>query len=246
MANAVSRRGKALAQVRLLVNRAGFDVTRDQFKHRFLHALRQHQVDEVIDVGANTGQFGHLLRRSGFAGRIHSVEPLAVAYAQLQDEAAADRLWTTQRAAVSDVAGSITMNVSANSVSSSVLPMLERSIDAAPQTRYVATEEVPATTVDDIVSEHELDPPHSLLKIDVQGYEMPVLDGAAKTLETFAAIRTEMSLVPLYDGQVLMAQMIDHLSERGFDLWFVEPGFVEPGTRRLLQLDGVFFRRTAC
>jgi FkbM family methyltransferase len=243
MANAISFRGKALTGIRLLVNRAGFDVTREQFRHRFVHALHQHGVDTAIDIGANTGQFGHQLRRSGFAGRIHSLEPLAAAYAQLEADARGDRSWTTQRAAVSDVAGMITMNVSANSVSSSVLPILDRSTDAAPQTAYVATEQVPATTVDDIVHDHDLDPQRTLLKIDVQGYEMAVLDGAVTTLETFAAIRSEMSLVALYDGQVLMAQMIEHLGARGFDLWFVEPGFVEPGTRRLLQLDGMFFRR---
>jgi hypothetical protein len=39
-----------------------------------------------------------------------------------------------------------------------------------------------------------------------------------------------------------MPEIVDHLSQRGFDLWFVEPGFTEPDTRRLLQLDGVFFR----
>jgi hypothetical protein len=134
------------------------------------------------------------------------------------------------------------MNVSGNSVSSSVLPMLERHANAAPAAQYVGQEEVVATTVDEIVSSYDLDPERALLKIDVQGYEREVLDGAAKTLSSFCAVRTEMSLVPLYEGQALMPEIVDHLSRRGFDLWFVEPGFTEPDTRRLLQLDGVFFR----
>lgn len=245
MANAVSLRGKAMAQVRLLVNRAGYDVTREPFKHRFLYALGRHGVDTVIDIGANTGQFGHQLRRSGFTGRIHSLEPLQSAYDELTAAASADQRWTTQRAAVSDTAGTITMNVSANSVSSSALPLLSRSVDAAPQTAYVATEQVPATTVDDLVGEHGLTAARTLLKIDVQGLEKAVLDGAANTLAGFAAVRTEMSLVPLYDGQALMPELLEYLGAHGFDLWFVEPGWADPVSRRLLQLDGIFFRRAA-
>jgi FkbM family methyltransferase len=243
MANSRSLAGRAVEQAVLLANRLGIDVTRELFKHRFLPALAGRGVDTVLDIGANSGQFGRQLRRAGYRDRIHSVEPLADAFAQLQRAAGRDRRWTVERAAVSDAAGTLTMNVSQNSVSSSVLPILERSVAAAPQTRYVATEPVPATTVDDLVAEHRLVPDRTLLKVDVQGYEQAVLAGAAKTLERFAAIRTEMSLVALYEGQVLMPELVEALTGRGFELWFLEPGFSEPGTRRLLQLDGVFLRR---
>src|SRR5262249_17929998 len=136
----------------------------------------------------------------------------------------------------------LTMNISGNSVSSSVLPMLDAHASAAPSAQYVAQEEVPATTVDEIVTARDIDPERTLLKVDVQGYEREVLDGAAKTLASFRGVRTEMSLVPLYEGQALMPEIVDLLARHGFQLWFVEPGFSEPTTRRLLQLDGIFFR----
>jgi len=234
---------RALGEARGLVNRAGFDVTRNRFRHRFVHALRAHGIDTVLDIGANTGQFGRALRQAGFAGRIHSVEPLAEAGVALRARAARDGNWTVQRAAVSDEPGVLTMNVAGNSVSSSVLPMLERHAAAAPASRYVGVEPVEATTVDRIVADHVLSPAVTLLKIDVQGYESAVLDGAAKTLGEFGAVRTEMSLVPLYQGQALLTDLVSRLDQHGFELWFVDPGFVEPNTRRLLQLDGVFFRR---
>jgi FkbM family methyltransferase len=236
---------RAVHQAKMLVHRAGFDVARETFKRRFVHALDLHGVDAVLDVGANIGQFGQALRRAGFAGRIVSVEPLQNAYDALHRAAGADAGWSTQRAAVGERVGTITMNIAANSVSSSALPMLDRHTDAAPQSRYVAREEVPSTTVDDLVAQHALNPASTLLKIDVQGFEHQVLSGAAATLAQFVAIRTEMSLVPLYDGQLLMADMIAQLSERGFELWMFEPGFVEPGTGRLLQADGVFFKGTS-
>lgn len=235
---------RAQTQVRLLVNRAGYEVTRDHFKHRFVRSLHQAGIDCVLDVGANIGQFGAQLRRAGFAGRIHSLEPLQAAYDELQRRTAHDDRWRVQRAAVSAEAGTIRMNVSGNSVSSSVLPMLDRHAVAAPQAQYVGVEEVPSTTVDAIVDESGLSPQRTLLKIDVQGYERQVLAGAAATLDRFAGVRTEMSLVPLYEGQVLMPEMVDLLTGRGFELWYIEPGFVEPRTQRLLQLDGLFLRPT--
>jgi FkbM family methyltransferase len=234
---------RAAHRAKLLVHRAGFDVTRDTFKHRFVYQLHQHGIDTVLDIGANSGQFGRLLRQSGFTGRVHSVEPLQNAFQELTAVARADPRWTVQRAAVSDEPGTLTMNVSGNSVSSSVLPMLDKHAVAAPSAQYVAREEVTATTVDEIVDEQALVPERTLLKIDVQGYEKPVLDGAAKTLGRFGSVRTEMSLVPLYEGQALLPEIVDHLGRQGFDLWLIEPGFSEPDTRRLLQLDGMFFPR---
>jgi len=234
---------RAVHGAKMLVHRAGFDIYRESFKRRFVHALLLHGVDTVLDIGANVGQFGQELRRADFAGRIISVEPLSDAATALQRLAAGDRGWTVERAAVGDTVGTLTMNVAANSVSSSALPMLERHADAAPQSRYVATEEVPATTVDALVDKHGIRPETTLLKIDVQGYEEQVLAGAAASLDRFTAVRTEMSLVPLYDGQALFADILTALDSHGFDLWQLEPGFVEPSTGRLLQADGVFFRR---
>lgn len=230
--------------LRRLVLRTGFDLVRDPFRHRFVYALHQHDVRNVLDIGANVGQFGDELRRAKFTGSILSVEPLADAYRELVAHTGKDPLWSTERAAVSDQPGTITMNVSANSVSSSALPMLGEHTSAADEARYVATEQVPATTVDDLVARHKLDPAVTLLKLDVQGYEKAVLDGAVETLSRFACVRTEMSLTRLYDGQVLMPELVGLLDKHGFELWFVERGFTDPVTRRVLQMDGVFFAKT--
>lgn len=232
---------RAADKVRGVVNRAGFDVVRDP-THQFVTALHAHGVTAVIDVGANVGQFGEALRKTGFAGRIHSVEPLQQAYNELAARVAGDAGWTAERAALSDSPGTVQMNVSANSVSSSVLPMLDTHADAAPQSRYVAREDVPATTVDELVARIGLDPAKTLLKIDVQGYEKSVLDGARETLPKFVGVRTELSLTSLYDGQALLPDIVTYLAGLGLDLWFIEPGFRDPTTRRLLQLDGTFFR----
>ncbi len=216
---------------------------REPFTYRFLHMLGQYGIDEVLDVGANVGQFGIALRRGGYRGRIVSVEPLREAFGQLQQTARADPRWVAERTGVSRTPGTLTMNVSANSVSSSALPILDRHTTAAPQSGYVGSEVVPATTVDDLVGRHAITPERALLKLDVQGFEMTVLEGAAETLSSFGVVRTEMSLVPLYEGQVLLPALVEFLGANGFDLWLVERGFFEPATRRMLQVDGIFVNR---
>jgi hypothetical protein len=52
-----------------------------------------------------------------------------------------------------------------------------------------------------------------------------------------------MSLAPLYEGQLLFPELLDRVLGLGFELWSIEPGFVEPATGRLLQLDAIFFRK---
>ncbi len=81
-----------------------------------------------------------------------------------------------------------------------------------------------------------------LLKIDTQGYEMSVLEGAQKLLPRACGVQLELSLAQLYDGQVLYLEMLQWLQARGFNLWSVIPGFVDPSSARMLQFDGVFFR----
>jgi FkbM family methyltransferase len=229
--------------VAVAVHEAGFDVTRAPFTYRVVHAMELQGIVDVLDIGANTGQFAASMRRAKVRGRIVSVEPLQEAFDQLRTRAAGDPAWTVERAAVSAEPGTVVMNVSANSVSSSVLPMLELHATSAPESHYVATEEVAATTVDELVGRHGLDPETTMLKVDVQGHELAVLEGAADTLDRFGAVRAELSLVPLYEGQALLPQVVELLGDHGLDLWVLEPGFTDPVTRRQLQFDGTFFRR---
>ena len=234
---------RAFERVQASMHHAGVDITAAPFRYRVAHAMRLRGITDILDVGANTGQFAGTMRRAKVRGRIVSIEPLGAAFDELRARAAGDALWTVERAAVSARPGLLTINVSDNSVSSSVLPMLAEHARVAPSSRYVRTEEVTATTVDELVRRHQLVPASTLLKIDVQGHERAVLDGAAETLSQFGAVQAELSLVPLYEGQALLPEMLERLDAHGFDLWVIESGLTDPITRRQLQVDGTFFRR---
>jgi FkbM family methyltransferase len=203
--------------------------------------LRQEQINLVVDVGANTGQFVGDLRQAGYKDRIVSFEPLASAHSILQTRAAADSNWTiADRTAIGSETGTIDIHVSGNSVSSSILQLLPTHSEADRQSSYVGIETVPIKRLDDLISLATTD--RVLLKVDVQGYEKQVLDGACNLLKNCRAIICEMSLVPLYGGQLLARDMWDLLVAQDFEPWSLEPCFRHPQSGRMLQLDGVFVR----
>lgn len=224
------------------LNRVGLDVSRNPYPYRLGQLLLSNQVTTVVDIGANEGQFARSLRTNGYAGDILSIEPLHDAHAQLIKHAASDPRWSVVHAAVSDADGAVSVNVAANSYSSSVLPMTAAHLDADPQSAYRGTEEVEAFTLDTVVADHRLDPARTAFKIDVQGYESAVLDGACATLSTAAVVQVEMSLVELYAGQALMPRIVERMTAAGLVLWLLEPGFSDRTSGRLLQCDGVFVR----
>ena len=207
--------------------------------------LKSHGVNCVIDVGANEGQYAAGLREIGYKGRIISVEPLTDAYARLCKASAHDSGWTViPRTAIGDRDGSIVINIAANSgASSSALPMSDTLLDAAPEIAYIGSETVPIAKLDSIHPGWGLeDVEKTFLKIDVQGFESQVLAGAATLLSNIRGVQIELSLLPLYRGQVLALPIIQDLIAAGFELWHLMPEFVDQKSGRLLQFDAIFFR----
>lgn len=233
--------------VRAALHGVGFDFIRydaDRFAElRRLSLLNDRSIDVVLDVGANQGQYATELRRSGYRGRIVSFEPLASAYSELERRAAATPEWETHNYALGETAGTTSIHIAGNSWSSSLLPMEPRHVASAPESAYVAEEQVQVKTLDELAPEVVGPEERVWLKLDVQGYEIPVLQGAEETLDRVEVVETELSLVELYEGQALLVDAIAHLTERGFGAWFFEPVFRDPISGELLQMDGIFARR---
>ena len=235
--------------LRNLLRRTGLDLRRyhpSTSHHCALHLLlRWLQIDLVFDVGANTGQTGEELFGSRFAGRVVSFEPLAAAHAELTRKAALHPRWAAHpRAAVGAAPGEVTIHVAANSVSSSVLPMLQSHLDAAAGSQTVGSEAVSVIRLDDVAAGYLQGSNAAMLKIDTQGFEWEVLDGAMQTLGKLAAVQLELSLVPLYGGQRLWRDYVDRMERLDFQLYFAYPAFADTHTGQTLQWDGMFVRKS--
>ncbi len=214
---------------------------------QLMRQLSLQQVNMVLDVGANVGQFGRKnLRDAGYKFHIVSFEPLSAAWAKLSVEAAGDANWTiAPRMALGAENGEINIHVSQNSVSSSILDMLPEHLNSSPESVYVATERAPINRLDSVVSDYLKPDSRVFLKIDTQGFEGPALDGAAGILERVVGIQLELSLVHLYSGQSLYDEMISRLKNAGFELWGLSTAFVDAHSGRTLQIDATFFRKIA-
>lgn len=206
--------------------------------------LAYHNIDLVFDVGANIGQYAKLLRELGYSGRIVSFEPLSSAYSQLKAVSKKDPLWEiAPQTAIGNQEGEIVINIAGNSYSSSALPMLDAHLESAPESAYSGSETVKLSRLDTLAKDYIKSETKSIfLKIDVQGLEKQVLEGATAILPLVKGIKLELSLVPLYEGQVLFKEMIDIIEKLGYELYGIEPGFTAEKTGRVLQMDGIFFK----
>lgn len=232
--------------VRKAFHRLGFDLRyfQDSEEGILKNLLGRLQPVVVLDVGANIGQYGHMLRAIGYEGLIISFEALSSAHEKLNAAAGADRNWiVAPRAALGGAKGSIQINVAGNSVSSSVLPMNATHISAAPKSRYVATETVALERLDELLPAIFSGAGPIFLKLDTQGYEEEVLKGSEAILSRVSAIQMEISLVPLYEQAPTLVQIVTAMEDLGYHLWQVVPGFRNVGTGQLLQLDGIFVRQ---
>lgn len=210
-------------------------------RQRFLGDLG---IDTVLDIGANIGGYVAELRRHGYRGRIVSFEPIAHVHAQLQAACQGDSRWQGVQAALGDSDGAAQINVSHNDVSSSLLTVTANSVDAAGATAIQRTEAIRVARLDSIASELFPAEARVYAKIDVQGFERQVLQGARGVLPQIHALELELSLVELYAGQGLIADMIAMASSLGYQPVWLERGFKDPRNGRLLQMDGIFLRRT--
>jgi FkbM family methyltransferase len=231
--------------VRSFANLVGYEIMTlgraNTYAHCVAAILRKQQVNMVLDVGANTGQFADWIRKIGYAGRILSFEPLSEAHQALCRAAEPDSEWkVAPRMALGSVSGETVIHVARNGVSSSELHMNLTHQSAAPDSIYVDVESVILNRLDTVCS-FALDD-RLLLKIDVQGNEKAVLEGAAGAIKHCRAIIVEMSLVPLYDGQSMAIELWEYLISLGFQAHHFNPGFKDSQSGRLLQMDGIFAR----
>lgn len=234
-------------EFRKLLWKFGYDISRfTATSHplaRKKKILETYGIEAVLDVGANTGQFAIRLRKDlGYQGRIFSFEPLSSAFRTLQRNAEGSVGWEVFNCALGDANEKQQINIAGNSESSSLLAMLPSHQKAAPESGYVGTETIDVKTLDSLFGGFCKPSASFFLKIDTQGFEIKVLAGAEKSLPKIDTIQMEMSLVPLYGGELLFTDICVLMRNKGYTLVAIEDGFSDPASGQMLQVDGIFHR----
>lgn len=159
--------------------------------HEFVHLkdlLDRLQINCIVDVGANVGQSIEVFRGLGYGGLIVSFEPLSRAFDRMERAHGLDPNWKGFQLAVGDQAGSLDLHVNPDTTTmSSVL-----------QPRYPSSkmeiERVEVVTLDSVFDSllADLNQPRVLLKIDTEGYDLRVFEGAKQSIPKILAIQVEI------------------------------------------------------
>ena len=179
-----------------------------------LPLLRKLDIDGILDVGANRGQFSLACRIALPRVPIVAFEPIP-GEAEVFDSIHRQSRVILHRCALGETPSFATLHVSRSPDSSSLLPIGKRQIEAYPETSVAGTIEVEVRTLDSFITAVS-GRNRQLLKIDVQGFELPVLRGAVEMLKLCRFVYAECSEVALYDGQALRPEVAAFLLTQGF------------------------------
>jgi FkbM family methyltransferase len=210
---------------------------------RMVDALRRQDIRPrtVIDVGANVGQFTVAAVKLLAPSKLYAFEPLPEVWEKLKRYTAALPQVEAHPLALGEAAGERQFHLNAHSHSSSLLPLGRGHREAFPSAREVGSILIKVSTLDQFFNSLELSPP-VLLKLDVQGYEAKVIEGASATLARVRWVVAETSMRPLYDGEPLFLELVEIMARAGFKFLRPVGWLADPRNGEILQLDALFER----
>jgi FkbM family methyltransferase len=230
--------------INYFANKIGLGVRRfpAREQRRLIKYLTEKNINYCFDVGANVGQFGRNLRSIGYKGQILSFEPQKNAFRKLEKYIKHDPFWDAINIGLGNTDGAAKINVSKNSVSSSMLNILDTHINASPESQFINVEDIEVHRLDSFISERGI-LENYFLKIDAQGFESKILEGAVGCMHQISALQLELACVPLYAGELLFDDMKKRIESEGFYLSSIESGFADENDGRLLQVEAIFLRK---
>ncbi len=233
--------------INLFLKKFNFKLIRvvDQFSnsYRLVLSFKEKEIDYILDVGANEGQFVKELRFYGYQGNIISFEPILDAHKRLLQNSLKDDKWEIYKPiALGNINRESVINISKNSVSSSIFEMKKEHLENAPNSMYISKQSINEIRLEEIFFDLDLKEKNLFLKIDTQGYEYEVLKGAEEVLKYFKGIMVEVSLTNLYEGQKSWQEVLEFIQSKGFNLWSIDRGFSNKKNGKTLQVDMCFFK----
>ena len=149
--------------------------------------------------------------------------------------------WIVVQSAVGDSEGQLPINISQNSVSSSLRKVNAHTVEAEAGTAVIKTEMVAINTLDNLLKAQEWQD-DLWLKIDVQGFEREVLHGASEALKRAKVVQIELAVIPSYEQSPYLEEIITMLRSSGFTLYSIMSGFRNYTTGQMYEMEGFFVR----
>jgi FkbM family methyltransferase len=208
--------------------------------------FRRQGISTVIDVGANVGQYGLLLREIGFRGQIFSFEPVAANYEVLRQLAGRDGNWIVSQQALAAEAGEMTINVTASSdLTSFHVPNEHAAAHFKDSIAVTRKETVPVSTLNAFFEQYaeRLDKEKLFLKLDTQGFDLEVVKGGQYALPRVSGLQVELSFLPLYQGAPHYLDALRIYESHGFHVTGLYPICRDKESLAMMEMDCVMVRR---
>ncbi len=194
------------------LNRFGYECRRRIEPLSWIASL---DIGTVLDIGANEGQFSSSLRQLRPDVFIHCFEPNLEAAQALMSHFQGDPRTAIHTFGLGSLAGTATLRLNTFSPSSSLLRLASTHRQNFPHAMETSSVEIPIRRLDDCFGDFHVQGT-TMLKLDVQGYELEVLDGGRNTLHECRYVYTEVSFIELYEGQPLFEEVLAFLGDKGF------------------------------
>jgi FkbM family methyltransferase len=183
------------------------------------------EVDLVIDVGGNRGQYADLIRSQvKYRGPLITVEPIPELAQALRALAAGDPQWGIVETALDETDGTASFNIMERSELSSLLNPSTASTTLFEKDNVVArTITINKQRLEALIAAHPLaqGKQRIYLKLDVQGNELPILRSAGLAMPRVVAMQAELSAIPLYAGMAPYHQQMGEIESLGFQISFI-------------------------
>lgn len=209
---------------------------------RLKKILENNDIDLFIDVGANKGQF--LKSQASVLGNVKTiiVEPIEE-YREIYSKIGYGKILAVVNKCISSKANSITLNLTENDVCSSTLIPKESSKKTYIGLDTKTIREVGTVRLDELIELYFPDCKRIFLKLDVQGTEVDALNTLDKYSDRLACIRIEASFVPLYEGQDLFEDILQHSCLSNFNIVDIDVVAANSVTGELEQIDLTMVKR---
>ncbi len=229
--------GKTL--LRLPFRALGYDIVRRQ-KPNYTW-LQELNVNTLIDIGANIGQYASEARTILPSAQIYSFEPLKSCFNQLNKTMNGDTCFKAFNCALGNELSEMQINHNEHSPASSFLKLGDLHRKHFTCAIGTKSETVSIERLDSIAESLDLKPP-LMIKIDVQGFEDKVIAGGAETIRKAKVLIVETTFEELYEGQPLFDDIYEQLKELDFIYYSNNHQVLSDENCRVLQENSVFIK----
>jgi FkbM family methyltransferase len=203
--------------------------------------LLEMNIQTVLDIGANTGQFVESIYDLLPAANIYSFEPLPECFEELTSKFSGNSQFKAFNFALGNETSETIIYRNDYSPSSSLLPMADLHKESYPFTKNETPTRVKIERLDNVRELIDVKLP-MLVKVDVQGFEDQVIEGGVQTFKEASVVIIEMSIEELYKGQVLFDGIYQRLKDLGFSYHGNYSQSYCKDSNRILHIDGIFIR----